>query len=639
MDITAASADPAPDTPIGLTRPRIALVCMPFASAQRPSIQIGLITAIARRAGFEVDAFHFNLDLALELTPALYEPLCEHRGHMTGEWLFAPAAFGESAPADEAAYFEAFPEDVQWADKLGKDTAFLCGLRQRVLPAFIDKCLAAVDWGRYGLVGFSSVFQQNVSCLALARRIKRVFPAVKIVFGGANMEGEMGREYARAFPFVDYVISGEADHAFPELLRTVSENDRGKRATNGGGLMVLDSDGRVTGTQAAPVHDLDASPVPEYHHYFSRATELGLLPQYKSIWMLPFETSRGCWWGQKYHCTFCGLNGMGMAYRAKTPARVLSELSELARTYRICSFEAVDNILDPRYIEKLFAPIEEARLDYRFFYEVKVNLTRAQIKTLYRGGVRSMQPGIESMSTRVLQLMLKGCTMLQNVRCLKWCLYYGITVSWNLLWGFPGETEADYQAQLDVLRSISHLEPPHGGGRIWVERFSPYYSQPEKFPITNIRPEASYRYVYPKHVDLHKAAYFFDYEMGNTIQCEAFGETLKFMREWQESWHSDHRHTLTYRRTDDSVLIDYNWGSSKQGTYTFSGPLALIYEACSETMHTVPHMVDYLRKPQHEYDCSPEEVRDAMDELCRGRLMLRENDSYLSLALPANPGW
>ncbi len=38
---------------------------------------------------------------------------------------------------------------------------------------------------------------------------------------------------------------------------------------------------------------------------------------------VPYETSRGCWWGQKKHCTFCGLNPLGMNYRAKSPERAV----------------------------------------------------------------------------------------------------------------------------------------------------------------------------------------------------------------------------------------------------------------------------------------------------------------------------
>ena len=49
------------------------------------------------------------------------------------------------------------------------------------------------------------------------------------------------------------------------------------------------------------------------------------------------------------------------------------------------------------------------------------------------GGMTSIQPGIESLSTRVLQVMQKGVSAAQNIQLLRWCGEVGINVAWNLL--------------------------------------------------------------------------------------------------------------------------------------------------------------------------------------------------------------
>jgi ribosomal peptide maturation radical SAM protein 1 len=611
---------------------RVALVCMPFAKAILPSIQIGLLTAISEQAGFSTDAYHLNLELAARLTSEAYEPLCDHRGHMTGEWLFSVAAFGEHAHSDDEAYFAAFPEEIAWAEKLGMDTAYFSRLRHELLPRYIEDSLEMVDWERYQVVGFSSTFQQNVACLALARRIKERYPAVQILFGGANFEGEMGLEYVRAFPFIDYAIVGEGDIAFPALLRCLAAQEQPKDLP---GLVMRTGEGMTFSGQAPPVRNLDALPAPNYDEYFTRAKRLGL----KHHRTIPFESARGCWWGQKHHCTFCGLNGLGMTYRAKSPGRVLAELSELARKHRISFFEAVDNILDLKYVKDLFSRIAETKTDYQFFYEVKANLTHEQIRTLYRGGVRLLQPGIESLSSHVLQLMRKGCTMLQNVRTLKWCRYYNINVGWNLIWGFPGETEEDYRQELEVLQLITHLQPPRGCSRIWLERFAPYFSDRELFPIHDIRPEASYGYVYPAQVALEKVAYFFDYQMGQTAPAEAHAETCALVKEWQRRWEEKTPDTLVYRRTLDALLIEENRGPGRRFSYVFDGPWALMYEYCGETMRTIANVVEYLQTALGWPRFNAEDVRAALEEFCRLGLMLSEEGKYLSLALPVNPNW
>ena len=116
---------------------------------------------------------------------------------------------------------------------------------------------------------------------------------------------------------------------------------------------------------------------------------------------------------------------------------------------------AVDNILDMRYFRDVLPQLRERQLGLTLFYETKANLTKEQVKLLRDAGVLAIQPGVESLSTHVLQLMRKGVTALQNIQLLKWCRQYGVTVAWNLLYGFPGETAADYAAigQIDRRRS------------------------------------------------------------------------------------------------------------------------------------------------------------------------------------------
>ncbi|MDA0167435.1 RiPP maturation radical SAM C-methyltransferase, partial [Solirubrobacter ginsenosidimutans] len=338
---------------------------------------------------------------------------------------------------------------------------------------------------------------------------------------------------------------------------------------------------------------------------------------------------------EKHHCTFCGLNGLGMGFRSKSPERIRSELSELASRHRITFFEATDNILDMRHVQSLLGAIAESREDYRFFYEIKANLTQPQIRALHRGGVRWVQPGIESLNTHVLTLMHKGATMLQNVRLLKWCRYYNIRVSWNLIWGFPGETEDDYTAELDVLHSLTHLEPAHACTRIWLERFSPYFTDRHTYPLHTLHAEASYHHAYPiTNLNHDKIAYFFDYQMDNTLPDSAHTNTQTFITNWQTRYHSNHRETLTYRRTSDSILIDDTRHNTPTGTTEYHGPLARAYEYCTDTMRTPTQIATHLN-----HTVTPDEIRQAFTHPCQHRFMLTENDRYLALALPTNPNW
>ena len=225
--------------------------------------------------------------------------------------------------------------------------------------------------------------------------------------------------------------------------------------------------------------------------------------------------------------------------------------------------------------------------------------------------------------------------MLQNLRLLKWARYYGIKVSWNLLWGFPGESEADYLSELDVLQMIPHLEPPSGCGRVWLERFSPYFIERDRFSISNVRPEASYECVYPSDVNLSRAAYFFDYDSPSTVPEEAHRGTEQLVKAWKERWESDRPDSLTYRQTADSVLIDDHRSGWERGTHEYVGPNGLIYEHCSDTMRTLPEVGQYLKGKG--YSLSEADVKASLCEFVSRGLSVMEDGRYLSLALPRNP--
>jgi ribosomal peptide maturation radical SAM protein 1 len=614
---------------------RIALVNMPFAAAARPSIQCGLLKAGLTRAGHRVDVHYLNLELAVELGEETYRTLADLRSdHLLGEWLFSVAAFGPRD--DEDAYRDAHPSLEDTCQRLKRSFEDLRRLRNETLPALVDRWTEAIDWSSYRVVGFTSTFEQNVAALALARRIKERDPDVATVFGGANYDGEMGPEYLRAFPWIDYVVVGEGDEVLPALVARLTRGEPPVGLPGVAGRV----DGEVVVTDhAPPVRDMDALPDPDYDEFFAALTRLGRQRVLgEAMPLLLFESARGCWWGQKHHCTFCGLNALGMTYRSKSPTRVHSELRRMSARYQIVNFEAVDNILDMRYVEEICRPLIDERVDYQIFYEVKANLKRAQLRTLARAGVRIIQPGIESLSTHVLRLMRKGTTMLQNVRVLKWGQYYGLAVHWNLLTGFPGETPADYERQAELFPLLVHLQPPNGGGQIWLERFSPYFTDPS-FPVTDVAPWEAYRFVYPEdRLDLRKIAYFFGYAMGETVPPECLEGVQRAMQAWQDLWGQPKLPVLVYQRAPDWIQIVDRRAPDAPRVHAFHGLEAAIYEACGDTDHSPARVAGMLRE-ERGADVDAGAVEGVLERFCELGLAIHEDGSYLSLALPVNGNW
>jgi ribosomal peptide maturation radical SAM protein 1 len=558
-----------------------------------------------------------------------YVALSEHRGRMVGDWLFSLEAFGETAPDPDGRLVDDLADDLAYlGGSAGERRERLLRTRRVDVPAYLDALEHTLPWNEVRVVGFSSTFQQNAATFALARRLKRRHPDIVTVFGGANFEGDMGLELVRTVDCVDLAVIGEGDVAFPRLLDALAT---GGDPVAVAGVARREGDRVVAAPPGPLLGCLDELPDPEYDEYFERAETLGLLQPrgHRDVW-LPLETARGCWWGAKHHCTFCGLNGTTMRFRAKSAGRVLDELARQAQRYRSFRFEAVDNILDMSYLRTLFPALVETEADYELFYEVKANLTRNQLRLMAQAGVHRIQPGLESLSSHVLRLMRKGVRAAQNVNVLRWARYYGIDVAWNIIWGFPGETEPDYAQQASLIPRLTHLQPPSSTGRIWLERFSPLYAA---MPPGAATPERSYQYVYPKAIDLQRVAYFFEDDLDGALPDGAYDGVERGVRAWSRAWRSGEAPTLTYWSAPGFLQIRDGRPNGPAGTYTFRGTLADIYLACSDRPTTAAAVRDKMR-----LSLSPEDVRGLFGEFEQRGLMLLDEPFALALAIPAVGG-
>jgi len=348
---------------------------------------------------------------------------------------------------------------------------------------------------------------------------------------------------------------------------------------------------------------------------------------------VPFEASRGCWWGEKHHCTFCGLNGQSMKFRQKSADRVLEDLAEMARRWGVFNFAGVDNIMAPDFWRDFVPRLAEQGQTYRLFFEVKSNLSRAQIKLLSEAGIMEIQPGIESLSSHVLTLMKKGVKGIQNVNLLRWARYYGVTVDWNLLFGFPGETEADYDAQTRLIPHLHHLDAPNTAGRIWMERFSPIFDDRKTFPIRYMKPLDHPTYIYPPDIDLSRVAYYFDYEFAAARSDAHYEDYVRAAHAWRDVWRSGAQPSLTYRWSPGILQIS---DARRPGTalrYDFPSPLAEIYVAISDRPLTAGAVAAQLG-----LDDSAVEIVEALAVLEDKGLVMRDSELFLALAIPARAG-
>ncbi len=601
---------------------------MPFGFHIYPSIQLGTLSTLLKAHGCEVKSHYLNLHFAHQLGLPVYNQLCEKR-FLIGEWLFSHPLFGDNARnQDYMNHFDAHIEDV--CRSIERPREFLVDVKTKMVPEFLQWSRDACDWGAFDVVGFSSTFNQNIASLTLAKWIKEKYPHVKILFGGSNFESDMGLEYFRISPWIDYVVPGEAEDVLPQLVKYL---DQGGPVPRG---VIHRCEGEVLYQEPeAMFGNFQDYAAPDYDDFFNQLREIDPHSSLLENPVILYETARGCWWGEKHHCTFCGLNASTMKFRSKSIEQVHADLAQLSKKYDSFRFRLVDNILEMKYIDGVFGNLAENNYDLHFFIEVKSNLTKKQIKTLAQGGAKAIQPGIESFSRNQLQEMDKGVRPLQNILCMKWAMYYGIEINWNILIGFPGETDDDYRQQIDLIKLLFHLPPPECVGNLWLERFSPYFQRPEEYGIKITAPGEAYPFVYDHpDIDHLKIAYDFEFETSNRIDPELKQELFQTAEEWKQRHQSEQLPYLIFTKAMDFVTV-YDQRSLESIKTRLEGPHAWAFICCNEAPKSVEQIRQYFRGKMGQ---EPEDslAENAIAYLEEKGLLYGERGKYLNLALPHN---
>jgi ribosomal peptide maturation radical SAM protein 1 len=553
---------------------------MPFASADCPNLAAGLLKALLQERGIPCDCKYFNLIFSSLLGEERYRRLVRlsRAPVLAGEWMFSQIYFGQSFSSWESYRREILDHPV-WG--VSEECHELIQELRNLAPAFVRIAYEACDWSAYDLVGFTSTFEQTMPSLCLAKMIRRNHPGIKIAVGGANFEGPMGKPYLDLFPEIDFVSTGEADVSFPQLCENLSQ---GIDSIPAGILSREDRQGaRVpTGPPAGPVGpvSLDALPFPDYGEYFQAFTRT--FPQSYPAG-LPLQASRGCWWGQKHHCTFCGLNGETMTFRRKSWERVAQEAAEMEARYQPASLVFADNILAMDYFPTLLPHWAEGASKTPKFFEIKANLKREHMLALKKAHVLFIQSGIESLSDRTLELMDKGVSAAQNIALLRWCRELGLHAHWNLIFGFPGEDPEDFPRMHEIMRKLTHLNAPEACAPIRMDRFSPNFERWQEKGFLEVRPLPSYAHIYPLGEDgLRDLAYYFEYRHAQSDQVlDLARELLDFGALWRQQCERTENGTLAVRRHLEGgwILVDSRFNRPK-AAYRMTPEDLLVLRLC-----------------------------------------------------------
>jgi ribosomal peptide maturation radical SAM protein 1 len=624
---------------------RVLLVTMPWATPIHPNLALGLLSEILNGAGEPTDCLYGNLLLPTSRTEAVFtitDPgQYEDR---TAGLSFVPLLHpGVGIPEIVAAVAERHIDIVSREGQLTPNAGAVAASAVDPLLAAqteedverarrcLERCLAVVAAPNYDVIGLSVTFEtQLIASLALARRIKSAWPGKRVMLGGAACFSVQGEAIMDTYPFVDAVCTGEGDPAIVPMVRALRGRGPWEAAA---GAVYRDGHCLRHSPPGEPFRDLDALPTPDYEPYFRQKRTS---PWRSTLSVLTFETSRGCWWGQKHLCTFCGLNAETLSFRSKSPERVLDEIRQYQDRWDTSDgLQAVDNIFDVRYFTTLLPRLAAAQRErpVAIFFEIKSNLRLSHLFQLADAGIVSLQPGIESFSDHILTLMAKGADTFQQINFIKWATQVGIAVSYNLLLRNPGERVSDYAEMISIVPFLEHLPPPNGVANMQLERYSPYFSSPESFGIRNVRPKPHYRVMFPDApARLDDIVYQFDFDHASLDAADLVAARRDFMAavfRWTRRYQPGR---LIYRVIGRHVVIR-DERRSEVAADTLAG-------AAAEVFLYLDNAHSFRRIAQEFPRIAPDALRAFLSELVRRRFVYyqKSTDRYMSVVIRGYSG-
>ncbi|MFC1834012.1 RiPP maturation radical SAM C-methyltransferase [Thermodesulfobacteriota bacterium] len=624
----------------------ICLVSMPYASVRWPSLGLGLLRSILERDGFSVSTVYASILFADEIGLVNYNRLLsDPPENGLPEWTFAHVVF----PRRITSGTEFLNSLKGRTGRFAKDpkAAQILASARRQAPVFIEHRAEDILSREPLIVGCAWSFSQHVPSLALLKKIRERAPEVVTLMGGANCEAIMGKATHEFFPWVDYVVSGEADELIGPLCEDILVRERNiaAKALPVGVFAPVHRDVGYpmvegTGTQGIPrarTKELRRRPTPNYDPFFRALEQCPSIGSAITPGVL-VEASRGCWWSASGGCSFCGLNGCATQYRMRPADEVLNELDTLSRRHNVTRFEFTDNVLSPESHKTMIPQLIERGAPYGLFFEVRADLTRDHVAALRQAGVTWVQAGIESLHTEALKLMHKGTECWQNIQLLKWLYQYGIRCVWNLLHDFPSEDDAWFNEMAAYMPLLTHLAPPNLVSGIRFSRFSAYETGRRHYDI-HLIPAEPYRLIYPlEDRQLERLVYFFDdrLRLNETrnpllaciLQRPGLEKAHREREKWRAERNSEPAPSLIMKRHGDALMIRDTRRVAVARETTLRGLARDVYPECDEAPPDDMLMDTFARK-----GFGRDETECVIAKLVERKLLHRVDGGFVALAL------
>ncbi len=595
---------------------RIVLVSMPWAIFNRPSIQLSVLQAYlhGQSGDITVETRHPYLEAAQRIGPETYRLISEN--NWAGEALYSSLLFPERRDQARAVFRQALGRKIV---RSLPDFDVIAAQ----LDSHLDDWLEREDFKPCSLASFSICFSQLPGSILAAGRLKERYPRLPIVLGGSTCAPAIGASLLKVFPAIDFIITGEGERPLHNLCLYLA----GETPHPGPNVLQRQNEPQMNrkDTKEYPdnneIPDLNTLPLPDFDDYFAELKQTGL----SVIPTLPLEFSRGCWWNK---CAFCNLNLQWCGYRCKKSERMLRELKHLQHRYHCLDFTFTDNVLPPGEADRFFSALQKDDHDLNFFGEIRV-LRKQQTYVLYqKGGLHTVQIGIESFSNTLLQRLNKGTRVLDNIAAMKFVTAAGIKLEGNLILEFPGSTQEQVNETMRVLDFVLPFQPLQAAG-FFMGHGCPVWGRPRDYGVEAILQHPYNRKLYPASV-LSRLVMLIKYGRGDHgYQKRLWKPVREKMQAWAE-FHQQRKNTclppLSYRDGGDFIIIRQERPGGPALQHRLRDLSRKIYLACDQPVA--------IKELLHTFNSITEEkLSTFLAGLEQKHLLFRDQDDCLALAV------
>ncbi|MEN6292988.1 MAG: radical SAM protein [Methanobacterium sp.] len=287
-----------------------------------------------------------------------------------------------------------------------------------------------------------------LDAIKTAETIKSFDSSIKVVFGGPHPH--IFPDETVNLNFVDYVVIGEGEITFSELLDNLLDPEKLLHVKG----LVFKNNGQIVHTGIRDfIEDLDSLPFPArelipYQKYFSIIA--------KSNPITTIFTSRGC----PYQCIFCYRPHMGKRFRFRSPSNVIAEIKQCVNMgiHEFLFYDDTFTINRQRVVDICNQLIEQ-KIQITFDIRARVNTVDEELLTLLKkAGCHRIHFGVESANPEILDVLKKGITLRQVEIAFETSKKLGIETLAYFMIGSPSETREQIEK---TIRYASRLNPDY----------------------------------------------------------------------------------------------------------------------------------------------------------------------------------